>query len=123
MSYKERNPSRNVRQMSDEMSESGISEQLQALATEERRHLLQHLLGKSDNTASTTELIEHVADATDTSTEQVRVRTRHNHLPVLAAAEIVDTDPEKRTVSYSGGELVTELLETTTAYGPPSSVP
>ena len=123
MSYKERNPNGNAGRIPNVMAESAISEQLRALAAEDRRHLLRYLLESGGNAASTTELVEHVADVTDTSVEQVQVRMRHDHLPSLLAAGLVDTDPETETVSYAGGELVTELLETTTEHGPPSSIP
>lgn len=92
---------------------------LSKLASECNRHVLRYFVESSEDVASLTVLAEHVTargrnfDSSDG--ERVAIRLHHVSLPTLAESDLVEYDPERKTVTFRGHPLLAELLTSSIA--------
>lgn len=73
------------------------------LADPQRRRLLRYL-GHEDGTATVTELAERLsgAEREGNASDRTRIRLHHVHLPMLAAAGVVDHDEDRVAITPRG---------------------
>lgn len=80
----------------------------QALAALQRRRVLYYLLAEEESTVEELATVLGGWNATDTGTMhtsekwlELRLDLFHNHLPLLAAAELIDYDPDDESVQLA----------------------
>lgn len=88
----------------------GVDEVLRVLADVRRRRLLAALSRADDDTLALADLVADVAEDVDGSPARVRVAFRHNHLPRLEEAGLVEFDPEAGTVTYDPDPIVEAVV-------------
>lgn len=85
------------------------------LADAERRHLL-HLLATTTGPRTLTDLATTLADTITPvsdepmSVDQLLLRLRHVHLPLLEDADVLMYHSETETIHYNGGPILEDLL-------------
>ncbi|WP_348607199.1 DUF7344 domain-containing protein [Halobaculum rarum] len=83
---------------------------LRLLSDRQRREVLRRLTG-ADEPVTVESLTASLA-TTATGADTVRLQLVHNHLPKLHDAEVIDYDPEDRTVRRGPGfDAVASLLQ------------
>lgn len=95
----------------ESMSESEVDAQFRALADVQRRRLLEFLIEEHPESVARTTAVAHVASTTEEAYERVELKTSHQHLPQLEDTGLVSYDPEDGHLSYTGGELVEDVLD------------
>lgn len=105
--------------MKDRSSRESLTRLFDALSDPHRRDALYSLKASAKPVALAdlaTDIAEQETKRTDgelpaDKRKQVRTALRHNHIPRLVDAGLVEYDPEKRTVEYRSGSRADEWLE------------
>lgn len=108
------------RSMGTQIDSPQLDRLFTALADAHRRYALRYLRNTSDGVATLTELIDYVANQTDTTKdderERIAVALYHKDLPKLEATGLIEYDARSKTVQYKGHSLIESWLDQTEAH-------
>lgn len=101
------------------MTSAELSTCLELVAHERRRRLIQQLRQDTSGKMTIDELATELQEADSISDhgqppgrKQVTVELHHNHLPKLAAHDVVEYDSETGTIQYQPSERIEAILDT-----------
>lgn len=89
-----------------------IDEVCRALAHPVRRELVCRLSERDDGVAELSDLLDRIdVEPTGRSQERLEAAARHEHLPLLREAGLVEYDPRTETVRYRDPPPAAELVD------------
>ncbi len=98
---------------------------LSAVASEQRRAIVDSLNSAAEKTLDYDTLVDQVAGrvrdedverGSDEHRKRVRIELRHAHLPKLAEVQVIDYESETGHVQFVGDEMVQEVLKLVKSY-------
>lgn len=83
------------------------------VANSRRRTVLQYLRSLDTETATLSELVDHVVASEpegESEREVLKIELHHVHLPKLADGKLLEYDARSNTVRYHGNDILPEVL-------------
>ena len=98
-----------------EYTSEKIDQRFELLSQYERRCIIHFLQEAETDHVSVSDLVSHLQKQDPVSDERDKLTTalNHNHLPKLAAFDVLTLDSRSETVRYNGDELLEALLKST----------